>query len=94
MGDKVLLSTKNLRLHGTRKFRDRFAGPFIVTECIGNMAYHLALLQHAALMGVHDVFHVAWLCGWLRNSVHADVPQIKIDGKTACKVPEMKGYHE
>ena len=43
VGDKVLLSTKNLRLHGTRKFRDRIVGLFVVTECIGNMAYYLDL---------------------------------------------------
>ena len=43
VGDKVLLSTKNLRLHGTRKFRDRFVGPFVVTECIGSTAYRLDL---------------------------------------------------
>ena len=43
VGDKVQLSTKNLRLHGTRKFRDHFVGPYVVTECNGNVAYHLDL---------------------------------------------------
>ena len=43
IGDKVLLLTKNLRLHGTRKFRDHFVGSFVVTERIGSMAYHLDL---------------------------------------------------
>ena len=81
VGDKVLLSTKNLRLHGTRKFRDRFVGPFVVVECIGNTAYHLDLSCSAALSGVHNVFHVSLLHGWLTNGVHADVPSIKIDGK-------------
>ena len=43
VGDKVLLLTKNLRLHGTRKFRDHFVGPFVVTERNENMAYCLDL---------------------------------------------------
>ena len=74
------MSTKNLRLHGTRKFRDRFVGPFLVTERIGNTAYRLDLSRSAALSGVHDVFHVSLLCAWLTNGVHADVPSIEIDG--------------
>ena len=86
--------TKNLRLHGTRKFRDRFVGPFVITECIGNTAYHLDLLRSAALSGVHDVFHVLLLCGWLSNGVHADVPSIEIDGKAEYKVAEIKGHRE
>ena len=78
--------TKNLRLHGTRKFRDRFVRPFIVTERIGNMAYRLDLSRSAALSGVHDVFHVLLLHGWLSNGVHADVPSIEIDCKAECEV--------
>ena len=92
--DKVLLSTKNLQLPGTRKFRDRFVGPFVVVEHIGNTAYCLDLSRSAALRGFHDVFHVLLLCGWLSNGVHADVPSIKIDGKAEYKVSKIKGHHE
>ena len=88
------MSTKNLRLHGTRKFRDRFVGPFVVVEHIGNTAYRLDLSRSAALSGVHDVFHVSLLCGWLTNGVHADVPSIEIEGEAEYKVSEIKGYHE
>ena len=69
-------------------------GLFVVTECIGDMAYHLDLLQCAALKGIHDVFHVSLLCSLLSNSVHADVPPIKIDGKAEYKVSEIKGHRE
>ena len=65
-----------------------------MTEQIGNMAYCLDLLEHAALRGVHNVFHVSLLCGWLSNGVHADVPPIKIDGKAEYKVAEIKGHRE
>ena len=88
------MSTKNLRLHGTRKFCDRFVGPFVVVERIGITAYRLHLLRSAALRGVHDVFHISLLCSWLSNGVHADVPSIEIDGKTEYKVSEIKGHHE
>ena len=80
IGNKVLLSSKNLRLHETRKFRDHFVGLFVVIKRIGNTAYHLDLLQHTAFRDFHAVFHVLLLCGWLRNSVHANVPLIEIDG--------------
>ena len=86
--------TKNLRLHGTRKFRDHFVGPFVITEHIGNTAYHLDLLRSAALSGVHDVFHVSLLRGWLSNGVHADVPSIKIDGEAEYEVSKIKGHRE
>ena len=81
-------------MHGTRKFGDHFVGPFVVVERIGNTAYHLDLSRSAALSGVHDVFHVSLLCGWLSNGVHANVPSIEIDGKAEYKVTEIKGHHE
>ena len=93
VGDKVLLSTKNLRLHGIRKFHDHYIGPFIVLERIGKTAYHLDLLSHAALRGVHNVFHVSLLCDWLGNGVHANVPPIEIDGKAEFEVASIKGHH-
>ena len=88
------MSTKNLRLHGTRKFHDHFVGPFIAVERIGNTAYCLDLLRSAALSGVHDVFHISLLHGWLSNGVHADVPSIEIDGEAEYEVSEIKGHRE
>ena len=58
------------------------------------MAYHLDLLHNAVLRGVHDVFHVSLLCGWLTNGIHADVPPIEIDGKAEYKVSKIKGHCE
>ena len=69
-------------------------GAFIVIEFIGNMAYDLDLSWSAALRGVHDVFHILLLCGWLTNSVHANVPSIKIDGEAEYKVSKIKGHRE
>ena len=69
-------------------------GPFVVTEPIGNMAYRLDLSQRAALRGVHNVFHVLLLHGWLTNGVHADVPSIETNGEAEYVVSEIKGHRE
>ena len=82
----------NLKLHGLRKLRDRFIGPFVITDRIGKIAYRLDLLSHAALHGVHNVFHVSLLCDWQNNRVHAEMPPIKIDGEDEYNVGEIKGH--
>ena len=69
-------------------------GPFVVVEHIGNMAYHLDLSHSAALSGVHNVFHVSLLRGWLTNGVHANVPSIEIDGEAEYEVAEIKDHRE
>ena len=58
------------------------------------MAYRLDLSRSAALSGVHDVFHVSLLHGWLSNGVHANVPSIEIDGKTEYRVSKIRGHRE
>ena len=40
---------------------DQFVGPFVIIERIGETAYMLDLSSHAALCGVHNVFHVSLL---------------------------------
>ena len=88
----MLLLTCNLKLHGSRKFRDRFVDPFVITEHIDETAYRLDLSSHAALCGVHNVFHVSLLCDWQNNGVHADVPPIEIEREAEYKVGESIGH--
>ncbi len=57
-GDKVYLSTKNLRLPGCRKLAPRFMGPFKVLKAQPGDVYRLELPQH---WKVHDRFHVSLL---------------------------------
>ncbi len=57
-GDKVYLSTKNLRLPGCRKLHPRFVGPFEVLAAQPGDVYRLKLPQH---WKVHDRFHVGLL---------------------------------
>ena len=58
--DKVLLSSKNIRLSRSSKKLDyRFLGPFEITEAIGKQAYRLDLLK--MLGAIYPVFHVSLL---------------------------------
>ena len=43
VGQKVLLSTKNLKLPGSRKLHPRWVGPFKVLQRVGAAAYKLEL---------------------------------------------------
>ena len=61
IGDKVLLSTKNLRLHGTRKFHNHYVGPFVILECVGKTAYHLDLSSRL-LLGVFIMCSMSHCC--------------------------------
>ena len=58
VGDKVLLSARNLNITGSCKFKDKYVGPFVVQQGVGEVAYKLDLLSHTALCNVHPVFHV------------------------------------
>jgi len=61
VGDRVWLDTDvmNLREQPSRKFRDRWAGPYEVVKVVNPVSYELAL--PAALVRMHPVFHVSRL---------------------------------
>ncbi|KAL3699316.1 hypothetical protein R1sor_017338 [Riccia sorocarpa] len=58
VGEKVWLSTTNLKLIGCRKLNPRFVGPFTIKRRIGTVAYELDL---PSTMRIHPVFHVSLL---------------------------------
>ena len=48
-----------MRFGHSGKLSPRFIGPFEIFECVGVMAYHLALPPKLA--NVHNVFHISML---------------------------------
>jgi transposase InsO family protein len=62
-GDKVRLSTTNLRLPSTmtKKFADKYIGPLVVEKQINPVAYRLKL---PSTLHIHPVFHVSLLQPW------------------------------
>ena len=64
LGDKVLLSTRNLKLkndEGTTaraKLLPKFIGPYVITQIVGKVAYKIELPGH---WRIHQVFHVPLL---------------------------------
>jgi hypothetical protein len=71
VGDKVLLSFKNLCLsHPSKKLDFRFLGPFKITAALRKQAYHLDLPK--TLGAIHPVFHVSLLEPYHRQA--SEVP--------------------
>ena len=66
VGDKVLLSTQNLKhLSGSaRKLWPKFIGPFEVVDRVGELSYQLNLPEEYK---IHDVFHVSLLKPYLQS---------------------------
>lgn len=69
VGDKVLLSTEHLKLAGqpSRKFRQRYVGPFEVVMVVSPVAYKLRLPQS---LKVHPVFHVSLLKAYEQDPIN------------------------
>src|SRR4051794_11517396 len=70
IGDKVLLSTKNLKLDtlilsSSHKFLPRFVRPFMITIVISPVAYKLDL---PATMRIHPTFHVLLLKPYITSN--------------------------
>jgi len=67
VGDKVRLSTVNLKLPSTmtKKFRAKFIGPLKVEKVISAVAYKLKLPSN---LKIHPVFHASLLRPWCEDS--------------------------
>ena len=91
VGDKVLLSTKNLQLNspGARKLLPRYIGPFEVLQRVGEVAYKLALPEH---MRVHNVFHVSLLARYTAEGTYQPPPPVLRDGHLEYEVEQVL-YH-
>ena len=92
VGDKVLLSMKNLKVRrASRKLSPRHAGPFVIKERIGQQAYRLELPEGTR---IHDVFHVSLLETYKDRPYREDelgqLPEL-IDGEEEWEVEAIIG---
>ena len=73
VGDKVLLSTKNLRLKdaSAKKLLPKYMGPLTIKERIGKVAYKLEMPSN---LKVHPVFHVNLLHAWKEGGSYQPPP--------------------
>ena len=75
---KVLLSTKNLRLRLPSKLQDCYVGPFGIFKRVVPTAYKLDLTYLAALRQIHSVFDMNLLSN---NGFREQPLPIKVDSK-------------
>lgn len=89
-GALVGLSTKNLKLKGSRKLTPRFIGPFRISEVIGSQAYRLSLPEQYDR--IHNVFHVSLLEPWRKSYVTKDelMPMPALEEDDEYEVEEVR----
>ena len=77
IGDKVLLSTKNLKFSlPTRKFTARYTGPFEIIDIINPVAFRLKLPDS---WKIHPVFHASLLKKYTaRHNTPEEMPTVPI----------------
>jgi hypothetical protein len=92
VGDKVMLSTKNIRIvhAGCNKLLPRWAGPFTITQQINPVAFRLDLPK---TMDIHDVFHTSLLKPYKHDPLRKDgeSPPLIIDGHEEYEVEALLG---
>ncbi|KAJ9547084.1 hypothetical protein OSB04_019627 [Centaurea solstitialis] len=84
VGDMVMLKVSPwrgvLRFRKQGKLTQRFIGPFKVLGHIGKQAYRLELPEE--LTGIHNVFHVGYLCKCLgKHEETVPLSEVKVDEK-------------
>jgi hypothetical protein len=92
VGDKVMLSTKNIRIihAGCNKLLPRWAGPFTISQQINPVAFRLDL-PHT--MEIHDVFHTSLLKPYKHDPLRNDgeSPPLIVDGHEEFEVEAILG---
>jgi len=93
VGDKVLLSTKYLRLKSgetNRKLLPKYIGPFEVVQEVGPVAYKLAMNPR---WRVHPVFHVSLLEPYRSDGrVQPPPPPLEVEGVLEYEVEAILAH--
>ena len=84
-GDRVLLSTRNLKLKGkTGTFKPKYVGPFPILRMVGDNACELELPEAMKIHPVVNVSQVKKYHGSLQRP-----PPIEIDGEEEYEVEDI-----
>jgi transposase InsO family protein len=93
LGDKVCLSTKNIKVKmvGSPKLLPQFVGPFTVIGKINDVAYKLGLPPN---MQMHDVFHVSLLKRYHDDGRIQPPPPTMLEGEEHYEVEKILDHRE
>ena len=88
VGERVMLSTKNIRMRrASKKLADRYVGPFTILKAIGKNAYKLDLPKSYGR--IHPTFHVSLLERYHRREGVQTPEPIEIDGEEYWEVARI-----
>lgn len=93
VGQKVLLSTRNIQLKtpGTKKLTPKFIGPYSVVATIGKAAVKLDLPKESRL---HPVFHVSLLKPYKEGGTRQPPNPIMIEGEPYYMVESIVDHQD
>ena len=92
IGSKAFVLAKHIKsTWPTKKFSEKYLGPFKVIECVGSLSYKLQLPTY--LRRIHPLFHVSQLepvaPNTIPNRVQTPPPPIEVDGEEEYNVAEV-----
>lgn len=88
VGEKVMLSAKNIRMRRpSKKLADRYVGPFTILEVVGKNAYKLDLPKSYGR--IHPTFHVSLLEKYQRREGVEPPEPVEVDGEEWWEVESI-----
>ena len=66
-GEKVWLDSRNMKMRHNKKMKPKQEGPFLITEFLGPVTYHLQL---PASWQIHNIFHATLLKPYKKNEIY------------------------
>ena len=93
VGQKVLLSMKNLRLPGSKKLHPRWVGPFKVLQRVGTAAYKLDLAGRFSQL--HPTLHVSYLKPHVPGGTLGTPPEpVELEVQLEYEVEGIKAHRQ
>ena len=94
-GDKVWLDSRNLKTIYHKKMKQKWEGPFVITEVLSLVTYQLLLL---ALWQIHNVFSAMLLRKYKEDKVYGEnfmePPPELVEGKEVYEVETILNHRK